>query len=126
MNRHRRKSGPWFWIGTFLVGLFSTERGKRRIGRQMAELQAGIDSRDRRISDLEYVRDSLIEELAQVTAGHNSPPGPRIPETPESSPGSDEKPLADTDSETTANLPTPLLTSTVAECDNLKLTPSAS
>lgn len=111
-------------MSTFLVGLVSKDRGARRIGIEMAGLRTEVAWQRRRISELEYVNESLKNELADALSGKNCPLGCGLPAADEPSPSSDEDAPADTESEDTGVLPLPLLAGTPEECDNLKLTHS--
>lgn len=114
MSRHRRRTGPVFWIGTFIIGLFSAERGQRGINAEMKEMQRAIDT-------LTYDKSRLLSELAEVTvelalrdiqaAGEHETPTGAHEETP-----------AKSDNEATMAIPVYTAPETEAESDNSELT----
>jgi hypothetical protein len=67
MSKHRRKTGPGFWIWTFIVGIHSTDKGKRRIAAAIKEKDRYIAEREVIIDGLQDENRFLREKLAEVT-----------------------------------------------------------
>lgn len=72
MPRKPRKCGTCFWIWTFLVGVFSPGKGKRRINTRIKALEKAIADRDEIIDvrnsdneglkgEVEYLRKELAK-----------------------------------------------------------------
>lgn len=62
MPRKPRKPGAAFWIWTFVIGVFSSGKGKRRINAKMTELYDAIKERDSRNAVQESNNASLTSE----------------------------------------------------------------
>lgn len=67
-----RRPGRLFWLSTFVIGVFSPGKGKRRINRRMQELHDENKSeRGRNLSLTSEVK-FLRGELYRVTGEHNT------------------------------------------------------
>lgn len=122
MSRHRRRSGPVFWIGTFLIGLFSQDRGKRRINAQMAQLRKDIEVRDQRIATVEDENHSLTERLTDALAERNWLREWAAGQWESQLTDDGGKTPADTDNEATASFAVYTPPETVEPFDNTELT----